>query len=48
MKIEIEKVKDWLNDQDITKYISVLYSGPCHVSFSKDRFIDDFIKAMEG
>jgi hypothetical protein len=47
MKIEVEKAKDWLDNQDITKYISVLYSGACHVSFSKDRFIEDFIKAME-
>ena len=46
-KTMIDKACEWLQNQDMSKYIGVLYSGVCSVSFANDKLVEMFRKAME-
>ena len=46
-KTMIDKVCEWLEDYDITKHISVIYSGACSINFDKQTLIAEFCKAMQ-
>lgn len=43
----LARICEWLEDYDITKHISVIYSGACSINFDKQAFIDELCKAME-
>ena len=43
----LAQICEWLEDYDITKHISVIYSGVCSINFDKQGLIDALCKAME-
>lgn len=43
----VEKACEWIDDVDISKYLSCIFSGAVNISFISDGFIRDFKKAME-
>lgn len=40
----VDEVVEWLRGCDITKYISVLYSGTCSIRFDTEGLITDFLR----
>lgn len=45
--VSLEKVCSWINDVDISKYLSCIFSGAVNISFISDNFIRDLKKTME-
>lgn len=45
--VSLDKVCSWINDVDISKYLSCIFSGVVNISFISDDFIRDLKKAME-
>jgi hypothetical protein len=43
----LARICEWLEDHDITKHISVIYSGACSINFDKQGLFDALCKAME-
>ena len=37
----------WLRKQDMTKYIGVIYSGMCSITFDTEGLIKDFLETVE-
>jgi hypothetical protein len=44
--VSLEKVCSWIDDVDISKYLSCIFSGAVNISFISDDFIRDLKKAM--
>lgn len=42
-----EDIIKWLRECDMTKYIGVLYSGMCTITFDTEGLITDFLKTVE-
>lgn len=45
--VDLEKVCRWIDNVDISKYLSCLFSGTVNISFLSNDFIRDLKKAME-
>ena len=45
--VSLKKVCSWIDDVDISKYLSCIFSGVVNISFRSDDFIRDLKKAME-
>ena len=45
--ISLDKVCSWIDNVDIGKYLSCLFSGTVNISFLSNDFIRDLKKAME-
>lgn len=44
--VSLDKVCSWIDDADISKYLSCIFSGAANISFRSDDFIRDLKKAM--
>lgn len=44
--VSLEKVCRWIDNVDISKYLSCIFSGAVNISFISDDFIRDLKKAM--
>ena len=44
----IDKACEWLKEQSMSKYISVLTFGSCSVSFDTNSLMEAFRKAMQN
>ena len=45
--LKTDDVIKWLREHDMTKYISVLYSGVCSITFDTEGLITDLLKLIE-
>jgi hypothetical protein len=45
--VSLEKICSWIDDVDISKYLSCIFSGAANISFRSDDFIRDLKKVME-
>lgn len=43
----IDKIIEWLKEEDLSQYIGLLYSGVCSVTFNTDKLIEDLRQKME-
>ncbi len=42
-----DDIVKWLRECDMTKYIGVIYSGVCSITFDTEGLITDFLKTSE-
>jgi hypothetical protein len=45
--VSLDKVCSWIDDVDISKYLSCIFSGAVNISFKSNDFIRDLKKSME-
>jgi hypothetical protein len=45
--VSLDDVCSWIDDVDISKYLSCIFSGAVNISFKSNDFIRDLKKAME-